>query len=95
MLEGLKKAYNQAAIDINADGILKSGEAIYSVYEKGITNMWRDIGHLSYGIGRFTAALMWYYTLTGNDLFENNFSDTDEPIIDEQIKIIKECVMNI
>lgn len=95
MLDGLIKAYNEARKEIGAEGIIRSGELIYSLYEKGLSPVWRDLGHLSLGIGRFAAGLLWYQTLTGNDIMKNNFSDVDEPISEEEIKIIKECVVNL
>lgn len=92
MLLGIIKSYEKAYNEIKADGIIKSGELIYCLYENGLSPVWRDYGHLSYGIGRFAVGLLWYKVLTGNDIMENTFIDTDEPISCEELKIIKKCV---
>ena len=50
------------------DGFIPSGTAVQNfrgVYGDTLT---RDGFHLSYGIGRYTAALMWYKQLTGADI---------------------------
>ena len=56
-----------------ADGIIKSGELIYSLYANGLSPVWRDSGHVSYGIGRLAVGLLWYKTLTGNSVLNNTF----------------------
>ena len=57
--------------------------------------MWRDQGHVSYGIGRLAVGLLWYKTLTGNDIMKNTFCDTDEPVSEKELEIIKKCVNSI
>ena len=50
------------------DGFIPSGTAVQNfrgVYGDTLT---RDGYHLSYGIGRYTAALMWYKQITGEDI---------------------------
>ena len=39
--------------------------------------------------------LLWYKTLTGKDINENTFCDTDEPVSAEELSVIKKCVDNI
>ncbi len=95
MLTEIKKAYEMACKEINADGMIKSGELIYSLYENGLSPVWRDFGHVSLGIGRLAVGLLWYKTLTGNDIMKNNFADTDEPVSEKELEIIKKCVNNI
>lgn len=95
MLTDIVKAYDEAVAEIKADGIIKSGELIYSLYANGLSPVWRDSGHVSYGIGRLAVGLLWYKTLTGKDINENNFCDTDEPVSSEELAIIKKCVDNI
>ncbi len=95
MLDNIITAYEKAYETINADGIIRSGELIYSLYENGLSPVWRDSGHVSYGIGRLAVGLLWYKTLTGNDIMKNTFCDTDEPVSEKELEIIKKCVNSI
>ncbi|MBE7021035.1 MAG: DUF4886 domain-containing protein [Ruminococcaceae bacterium] len=95
MLAEIIKAYDKACKEIKADGIIRSGELIYSLYENGLNPVWRDHGHVSYGIGRLAVGLLWYKTLTGNDIMKNTFCDTDEPVSEKELEIIKKCVNSI
>ena len=51
--------------------------------------------HAHLGIGRYALGLTWYAVLTGRDVTENTFSDFDVPVSEEEIRIAKECVMEI
>ena len=68
---------------------------IYALYEAGLRPVWRDNGHISLGIGRYAAALLWYKKLTGNDIWANTFADFDEPIAPEDVEKIKTIVDTI
>ena len=95
MFKALEAAYEQAAKAIGAADIVRDGQLIYSLYEAGLRPVWRDLGHISMGIGRYAAALLWYKKLTGNDIWENTFCDFDEPISSEEVELIKKCVSAI
>lgn len=95
MYRDLEKAYAKAATDIKADMIVPSGKVMQKLIERGITNIHRDTYHLSYAVGRYASALMWYKMLTGNCVYENKFNDFDEEISESEIEIIKTCVENI
>ena len=95
MFNELKNAYENAAKDINADYIIPSGELMQNLIKRGVTKIHRDTGHLSLGIGRYAAGLLWYKMITGNSVLNNTFSDFDEEILKEDITIIKECVEEI
>ena len=57
--------------------------------------MYRDGYHLSYGVGRYAVALLWYSVLTGNDIKGNLFCDFDEEISKSDIETAKKCVAEI
>lgn len=92
MFNDIKAANKKAAEDINADLIIPSGEIFQKLIANGIEKVHRDTFHASLGIGRYALGLLWYSTLTGNDVKNNTFLDFDEEILPEQIKIIKKCV---
>ena len=93
MFEDVKNSYNKAFDEVNADKLIPSGEVLQKLIENGVEKVHRDGSHLSYGIGRYATGLLWYRLLTGNDVTNNNFCDFDEEISQEEIKIIKKCVM--
>lgn len=95
MLEKLKKAYAQAAEDTRADGLIPSGELMYSLLEHGIPRVHRDGFHASLGLGRYALGLLWYRALTGKDIMDNSFSDFDEEISAEDILTVKQCVSEL
>ena len=92
MYNDLKNAYEMAAKDINADAVIKSGTLLQNLIDKGMGKVHRDTFHATLGAGRYAIGLLWYKMLTGNDVSNNTFSDFDEEVTDEQIKLIKECI---
>jgi len=95
MYNDLKKAYKKAFNKINADGIIPSGKAICNLIGNGIENTHRDPIHLSLGIGRLTASLVWYSVITGKKVESlNGFNDFDEPISEEEIRIAIKSAMD-
>ena len=95
MYEDLMYAYKKAAEDISADGIIKSGTLIMKLALNGIGKIHRDTFHLTYGAGRYAAGLMWYKTLTGNEVDDITFNDFDEAVRGEEITLIKKCINEI
>lgn len=95
MFSDIHSAYEKAAKDINADFVIPSGSLIEKLIENGILKIYRDLGHLTYGTARYAVGLLWYKMLTGNSVLNNTFSDFDEEILKDDIKIIKECVEEI
>lgn len=91
----LKKAYDKAAKDIDADFVIPSGELFQKLINAGISPVHRDTFHASYGTARYAMGLLWYSMLTGRDITNNTFSDFDEPITDEEITKIKACVKEL
>lgn len=92
MFADVERAYAAAAEKTGADLIVSSGKLILSLFEKGLSPVWRDNGHVSYGVGRYALGLLWYRALTGNDIRNNTFADFDEPVSCEEAAIIKNCV---
>ena len=88
----IEEAYNKAAVEIHADGIIRSGEAIQRLRKAGITDLQPDGFHLNDGIACYTSSLVWLKTLMGTDLDKVTFTETDIPITDEQINIAKNVV---
>lgn len=95
MFNALKKAYDKAASDVNADFIIPSGMVFQSLLESGIEKVHRDGSHASLGCGRYALGLLWYKMITGNSIEKNNFSLFDEEITSSQVQIIKSCVDKI
>ena len=90
MFEKVRDAYKKAADDINADLIIPVGEAVKLLCDEYHLRAHRDF-HLSYGLGRYTASLVWQYALTGTNPENNSFRAFDEPVSDAEIATAKDC----
>lgn len=95
MLSDIKRSYENAARAINADGIIPSGEVIEGLLESGIEKIHRDTFHAAYGIGRYALGLTWYASLTGKDVGNIVFMETDEPISETETDIAKKTIARI
>lgn len=95
MLCDIVKACQKAAEHIHADYVIPSGAVFGAMLENGIEKIHRDTFHASLGLGRYALGLIWYKTLTGNDVFDNAFCDFDEEVPAEQIAIAKKCVQEV
>ncbi len=95
MFKDLQAAYKKAAKAIDADFIIPSGEVFQKLIASGIEKVHRDTFHASLGIGRYALGLIWYSTLTGNDILNNTFCDFDEEISETEIETVKKCVNEI
>ena len=85
----------QAAKDMDADGIIPSGTVMQKLIEKVITRLNRDSFHASLDIGRYALALTWFKALTGNSVLDNKFKCYVGEITPEQYETIKKCVEEI
>ena len=92
MYKLLEAAYNKAYEDISADGMIESGKLIMKLLDNGIEKIHRDTFHLTFGLGRFAAGLLWYRTLTGKPTDGVAFCDFDESVTKEEIAIAKKCI---
>jgi hypothetical protein len=91
MYQDVKTAYQNAVKTINADGIIPCGTAMIKAAAMGL-KAHRDTFHASYGAGRYLLALTWYKTLTGKEIFRNDFVDFDEPVTEEEREIVLKAV---
>ena len=92
MYQALLAAYTQAAADIDADTVIPSGTLFQHLLQNGIEKLHRDGFHASMGLGRYALGLLWYRILSGKDVTKNTFRDFDQPVTEEEISIIKQCV---
>ncbi len=90
MYRDLRDAYDKAAEAIGGARLLPCGEAFIRLYRRGIKHH-RDTFHASYGLGRYTLALVWYETLLGRPAIGNALREFDEEITEEGIRAAQEC----
>ena len=95
MFADLKKAYALAAEKIGADGMIPSGELFQYMLANGFEKVHRDTFHASKGAGRYALGLLWYRMLTGQSVADNTFCDFDEPVSEEEVRIIKAYVESL
>lgn len=86
MFADTQRCYAKAARDIQADGIIPSGQA-FSYALKYVEKIHRDAFHARLGLGRFILALVWYKAITGNDISNVSFHMFDEEVTEEEYKI--------
>ena len=92
MYSAAKSCYYKCLDALPFDGIIPSGDAMIESVRLGIGKIHRDTFHASFGAGRYLLGLVWYKYLTGNDISNDTFDNLDEPITDEQRKIIIKAV---
>lgn len=92
MFAAVELAYAHAHATLGSDGIIPSGQLFRSLLDNGVPQVHRDTYHASRGLGRYALGLLWYRILTGNSVSENDFHHFDEPIPEDQIRIVKKCV---
>lgn len=92
MFRDIESAYKKAYDTIDADFLIPSGKLFENMLANGIEKVHRDTFHARYGLGRYALGLLWYTVLTGRDIKDVAFNDFDEPVTDEEIKIVRECV---
>ncbi len=87
MIPFVKRAYERAAKEINAEGIIPSLDVMNDLYEKIGKAAYRDGLHASLGIGRYALGCVWYAVLFGKDPIGNSFCKLDEPTSADQIAL--------
>ena len=95
MFEAITNAYEKAALATNVDGIIPAGDVMFRLSKANVGLVHRDTFHASLGIGRYAVAMTWLRYLTGVDVTENDFSDTAEPVSEEQMAAVKGIVSGI
>ena len=84
-VEAARKVQRQSGFDL----VIPTGTAIENLIGCVGRNVWRDGHHLSYTIGRYTAALTWYEALTGRNSEDNSF--VPDHIMDYNREMAKKC----
>lgn len=77
-------SYRKLAEDVQADGIIPSGEVLLGLYRAGISEIHRDTFHASLGVGRYALALTWFAVIYGKRVGELESFALDVPC-EEQI----------
>lgn len=95
MFRALCECYEKAAKTIKAENIIPSGILVERLIENGIETPHRDGYHLSLGAGRLAAGLLWYCFFTGANPDEVILPSPDEPVSEEEIKIIRKSVKEV
>ena len=94
MYRDLHAAYEQAANEIHADGVIPSGALLTELAAQGYT-VHRDTFHASYGLGRYALALTWLRALTGADVSGIELPAYDEPIAEDALRFVQQTVMKL
>ena len=94
MYRDLHAAYERAANEIHADGVIPSGALLTELAAQGYT-VHRDTFHASYGLGRYALALTWLRALTGADVSDIALPVYDEPIAEDALNFVQQTVMKL
>ena len=92
MYKNVVRCYHEIEKDAGFDGLIPSGELMHALLENGVPKIHRDGFHLSLGLGRYAAGLLWFRMLTGKSVAENTYADFDEPVSAEEIALAKKLV---
>lgn len=95
MFRDIEKAYQQAAQDIQASGLIPCGKVLQTCLAEGMETVHRDTFHASLGAGRYALALTWLCYLTGVKPEEVVFTQFEKPTTEEEIRIVKKAVSEI
>ena len=95
MLHDVKAAYEKAAVAIDADDLIPSGELFSMLLDSGIEKLHRDTFHASLGVGRYALALLWYAVLTGNSVEGDDFADLADYMSDEDRETVIDCICEL
>ena len=95
MLGDIKEAYEHAAVAIDADDLIPSGELFGLLLDSGIERLHRDTYHAGYGVGRYALALLWYAVLTGNSIEDDDFADLADYMSEEDRQTVIDCILEL
>ena len=89
----LNTVKEQILTNVTIDGVIPNGTAIQNLRTSYLGDtVTRDGYHLSYDIGRYTAALMWYKMFWGADLTNLTAVPQKYPTLTQHLGAIKEAV---
>lgn len=94
MFADIKSCYERAVKETSLDGIIRSGSAMMEAMNRGM-KIHRDTYHAKFGVGRYMIALLWYKTLTGRDITNNDFNEFDEEVSLEERNTVIDIVNSI
>ena len=96
MYNAIVNAAKEKILTNNAfTGVIPSGTAIQNLRTSYLgDHITRDGYHLSYDVGRYTAALTWAKLLTGESIDAVDYIPTEYPNIAKHLPAIKEAVNN-
>lgn len=92
MVAQIASTYAEVAEEMQADGIIPSGQMFGYLLAHGVEKIHRDTLHTTKGLGRYSLGLLWYHMLCGASVANNSFCDFDEPIAEEHVKLAKDYV---
>jgi len=95
MFVKVKACYDKAARRIDADGILRCGEAFQYAIHHGVEKVYRGSSHAGLGLGRFILALVWYGYITGNDVRNVKFDRFDAEVTEEEYQVALEAAASV
>ena len=82
MYNDIEDAYTRASKLIKADGVIPDAKAMFELSKKMKAH--RDTFHASLGAGRYALGLVWYMTLTGNEV-KKHITEFDVKMNDDEI----------
>jgi len=86
MYDSIANAYDKVSVRAGIDLIIPTGTAIQNARSSYIgDNFNRDGYHLTYGLGRYTAACAWYEKIVGRPVIGNTFKPSDVSAYDANI----------
>ena len=96
MFAPIHESYEKAFKDINADGMIRSGEAMLLLKNSGYPYIHRDCFHANSGVSRLMLACLWFKKLIGplNEEAVMNIK-TDVPVSEKERKLIIKVVNSI
>ncbi len=84
MLDRVKPNYDRAKALIEADDLIRSGEAMLRAYRNVGDSLYRDAIHAGNGFGRYLLALVWYKKLFGQAEEFSHIDEFDRPVSEEE-----------
>ena len=89
MIPAIRAAYQKAAEDIQADGIIPALDAMCKLYDVIGEETYRDGFHCNLGVTRYMISCLWYEVFFGKRVDENTFRDFDVPVSEEYVAMAK------
>lgn len=94
MCKDAHDCYEQLAKDVDAYGIIPSGDVFVEMYNSGIRDIHRDTFHASFGVGRYALALTWFCYLYG-ERPQCPPIKLDKPVEEEELRLVTSCVERV